>query len=477
MYDIIIIGGGVIGCAIARELSRYRLSIAVLEKCGDVCEGTSKANSGIVHGGFDAEPGTLKARMNVRGNELIRQLAPQLQFHFRQIGSLVAAFSSEEAAVLEELYQRGIQNGVSSLELWNAEKTRAEEPNISPDIYGALYCGTAGVICPFSMTYAFIENAVENGAKLFTDTEVIAIEKHTDGFFIHTPCRQFEARFVINAAGVYADTVAAMVGDTGYRIIPRKGEYRVLDKTCGTLVSHVIFQAPSAMGKGVLVAPTYDGNILAGPTASTVEDREDISTTQAGLDKIDSFAKKSVPSIDFRKTIRTFSGLRAHPDTDDFMIYASKRVKGFIHAGGIESPGLTSAPAIAEYVALLLQQEGISLEPKPNYKAERTAIPQFAKLPPAEQAALISKDPLYGHIICRCETITEAEIIACIRRPAGARTVDGVKRRVRPGTGRCQGGFCTPRVLEILSREQNLPIEKILKSNAGTQIVIGSLKE
>lgn len=477
MYDIIIIGGGIIGCAIARELSRYQLSIAVLEKCADVCEGTSKANSGIVHGGFDAEPGTLKARMNVRGNELIRQLAPQLQFHFRQIGSLVAAFSREETAVLETLYQRGIQNGVPSLELWDAAKVRAEEPNIAPDVCAALYCGTAGVVCPFNMTYAFIENAMENGTELFTNAEVTTIEKTADGFSVCTERQQFTGHYVINAAGVYADTVAAMIGDADYRILPRKGEYRVLDKTCGSLVSHVIFQAPTAMGKGILVAPTYDGNILAGPTASSVDNREDITTTQEGLDRIDCFAKKSVPSIDFRKTIRTFSGVRAHPDTDDFMIYPSKQAKGFIHAGGIESPGLTSAPAIAEYVAVLLQQEGCSLVPKSQYKEDRTAIPQFAKLSPKEQAALIAENPLYGHIICRCETITEAEIVACIRRPAGARTVDGVKRRVRPGTGRCQGGFCTPRVLEILSRELNLPLEKILKSNAGTEIVIGALKE
>ncbi len=477
MYDVIIIGGGVTGTAVARELSQYKLNIVLLEKNTDVCDGTSKANSAIVHGGFDAKPGTLKARFNARGNELIRQLAPRLHFHFKQTGSLVAAFSDEEMEEVKKLYDRGIQNGISDLEIWDAEKTLREEPNLSSEVKGSLYSGTAGIVCPFSMTFAFIENAVTNGAELVTDAEVTAIEKK-DGFFSVTTAKGvFTAPFVVNAAGVYADTVAAFAGDTDYCILPRKGEYRVLDKTCGDIVKRVIFQAPTKMGKGILVAPTYDGNIIAGPTAEDVDDPDDISTTLEGIAKIDTFAKKSVPSLDFKKTIRTFTGVRARSSTGDFMIYASEKAKGFIHVGGIESPGLSSAPAIAEYVAELLKQEGAVLDKKPDYCAEREAIPQFSQLPHEKQAALIKENPLYGHIICRCETVTEAEIAAAIHRPAGARTVDGVKRRVRPGTGRCQGGFCMPRVLEILSRELHVPVESILKSTAGTEIVTGLLKD
>ena len=480
MYDVIIIGGGAIGTAIARELSQYQLKIALVEKNSDVCEGTTKANSAIIHGGFDAKPGTLKARFNVRGNELVRRLAPQLQFHFRQIGSLVVAFSDEEMKEINNLYERGLENKVPELELWDREKTLREEPNLSPETRGALFSGTAGVVCPFSMTFAFIENAVTNGVKLITDAEVTAIEKIGDteapGFSITTEKGVFTARFVVNAAGLYSDKVAAMVGDHDYTILPRKGEYRVLDKVCGDIVRYVIFQAPTKMGKGILVSPTYDNNIIAGPTAEDIDDREDTSTTLFGINKIDTFAKKSVPSLDFKKTIRTFTGVRARPSTGDFMIYASKNAKGFIHAGGIESPGLTSAPAIAEYVAELLQQEGAALKKKENFIAERKAIPQFSHLSNDERSALIAANPLYGRVICRCETVTEAEIVEAIRRPAGAHTVDGVKRRVRPGTGRCQGGFCAPRVLEILSRELQLPKEKILKSNRGTEIVLGALK-
>ena len=316
MYDVIIIGGGVVGCAIARELSQYRLSVALLEKHSEVCEGSSKANSAIVHGGFDAKQGTLKARLNVRGNELIRRLAPQLQFHFKQIGSLVVAFSDEDMEAIKMLYERGIANGVPELEIWNREKTLAEEPNLSPETKGALFCGTAGIVCPFGMTYAFIENAVENGVELICDAEVTGIQKidediqqaqtrdtdvhavtaqtsvqeHT--FSVTTSQGVFTAQYVINAAGLYADKIAAMIGDYDYTINPRKGEYRVLDKVCGDLVHHVIFQAPTKMGKGVLVTPTYDNNLLTGPTAQDVDDREDTSTTLAGLNKIDSSAKK-----------------------------------------------------------------------------------------------------------------------------------------------------------------------------------------
>ncbi len=476
MYDVIIIGGGITGTAIARELSQYKLKILLLEKHADVCEGTTKANSAIIHGGFDAKPGSLKARFNVRGNELVRELAPKLNFHFKQIGSLVVAFSDEEVEVIKELYQRGLDNNVPDMEIWDREKTLKEEPNLAPETKAALFSGTAGIVCPFSMTFAFMENAIENGAELITEAEVKGIQKEEDGFTVNTLKGDFKTKYLINAAGLYADSIAAMVGDHDYEIKPRKGEYRVLDKNCGDLVNHVIFQAPTKMGKGVLVSPTYDNNIIVGPTAEDIEDREDTSTSLFGINKIDKFARKSVPSLDFRKTIRTFTGVRARPSTGDFMIYASKNAKGFIHAGGIESPGLSSAPAIAEYVREILAELMPSLEKKSDYKETREAIPQFSHLPVEKQSELIKKNPLYGHVICRCEVVTEAEIVAAIHRPAGARTVDGIKRRVRPGTGRCQGGFCAPRIVEILSRELKVPVDTILKSTTGTEMVLGRLK-
>lgn len=476
MYDVIIIGAGVIGGAIARELAQYNLAVLLLEKHAEVCEGTSKANSAIIHGGFDAKAGSLKARFNVRGNALVRKLAPQLQFHFKQIGSLVVAFSDSEMDEVRNLYERGMKNDVPGLQIWDKDQTLQEEPFLSPQTRGALYCQTAGIVCPFSMTIAFIENAVANGVRLITEAEVTGIKRHEGTFSVSTPKGVFTAHAIINAAGLYSDKIAAMVGDDDFHIFPRKGEYRVLDKNCAGIVKHVIFQAPTKMGKGILVSPTYDDNIIVGPTAEDIEDREDTSTTVFGINKIDTFAKKSVPSLDFKKTIRTFTGVRACPDTGDFMIYASKNAKKCIHVGGIESPGLSSAPAIAEYVAELLTQEGIVLTKKHGYTAQRTAIPQFSHLSREEQTALIAQNPLYGHVICRCETVTEAEIVDAIHRPAGARTVDGVKRRVRPGTGRCQGGFCAPRVLEILSRELELPMQRILKSTTGTEMVVGKLK-
>lgn len=477
MLDVVIIGGGVVGACIARELSKYQLETVLLEKNPEVGAETSRVNSGIVHGGYDAKEGSLKAKLNVRGNQLIRELAPVLHLHFKQCGSLVVAFSDDDMQAVHNLYERGIKNGVPGMEIWDTQTLRAKEPNISPEAVGALFCGTAGIICPFNMTCAFMENAIENGVRLQTDSKVLDIQKESDGFRIKTKDQTYKSKYIVNAAGLYSDKIAALVGDHDYTICPRKGEYRILDKSYKDLVNYVIFQAPTKMGKGILVTPTYHENIMVGPTATDVESVEDVSVDTNGLRQLDTLSKKSVPRLDLRKTIRVFSGVRARPNTGEFMIYPSKNAKGFIHAGGIESPGLTSAPAIAEYVAELLNQEGCVLQPKQSFKAEREAIPQFALLPPEEQAKLIKENPLYGHVICRCETITEAEIVQAIHKPAGARTLDGVKRRVRPGAGRCQGGFCAPRVMEILSRELHIPMEKILKDHQGSEIVIGKLKE
>lgn len=476
MYDVIIIGGGVVGACIARELSKYDLKIIVLEKNIEICSETSRINSGIIHGGYDAKEGSLKAKLNVRGNRLVRDLAPVLNFHFKQCGSLVLAFSEEETQTLKTLYERGLKNGVEGLELWDKEKILNEEPDISGEVKEALYCSSAGVICPFGMTYAFMENAVTNGVKLKCSSEVIGIQKETDGFTVKTHNGEFKAAYIINAAGLYSDKIAGMVGENDYKILPRKGEYRILDKSYKDIVKHIIFQSPTKMGKGILVSPTSHGNIILGPSAEDIEDGEDTSVTADGLNKIDSLCKKSVPKIEIRKTIRVFAGTRPRSSTEEFMIYASKQNKGFIHAGGIESPGFSSAPAIGEYVASILQGEGCPMNMKKNFNPIRKGIPSFANLSRQEQSDLIRLNPLYGHVICRCETITEAEIVEALKRPIGICTLDGIKRMVRPGSGRCQGGFCTPRVMEIISRELKIPMEKILKDHAGSGIIMGKLK-
>ncbi|WP_029409673.1 NAD(P)/FAD-dependent oxidoreductase [Treponema pedis] len=480
MYDIVIIGAGVVGACTAWELSKYELKILVLEKELEAGCGTSKANSGIIHGGYDAKEGSLKAKLNVRGNFLVRSLKDKLGIHFSQCGSLVIAFSEEEMNTVHELYKRGITNGAELLEIWDKEKLLKEEPNISKEAIGALYCGSAGVVCPFDMTFAFLENAITNGAEFLSERKVVSIEKINEGYSVKTEKDCFKTKFVINAAGLYSDKIAEMAGDKDFKILPRRGEYRVFDKSYEGLVKKICFQAPSKMGKGILVLPSYYGNFLTGPSAEDIKEVDDTSVSALGLSAVDAKSLKTVPSLNFKNTIRIFSGVRACPDTGDFMIYASKNSKGIIHAGGIESPGLSSAPAIGEYIAALLKQEGkssgVEFTEKKNFKGLRSPIPHFASLSEEEQNELIKKDKKYSHIVCRCETVTEAEIVQAIHRPAGARTVDGVKRRVRPGSGRCQGGFCGPLVLQILSRELNIPVEQIKKERAGARIIYGKLK-
>ncbi len=488
MHDIIIIGAGVTGACIARELSKYNLKIAVLEKEIECGCGTSKANSGIIHGGYDCKVGSLKAKMNVRGNYLVRQLKETLDLKFEQCGSLVIAFSEEEMEAVQELYERGIASNCEELEIWSKEKLLQEEPNLSKEAVGALYCGVAGIICPFDMTVAFLESAVMNGVEYFGESEVISIEqKHgatstgADNYYIvKTPTKEFKSKIVINAAGLYADKVANMVGDYDFEILPRKGEYRVFDKNYKNLIKRVCFQAPSKLGKGILVFPSSHGNFMIGPSADEVDDAEDTTITTEGLQTIEEKARKTIPDLNIRTTIRVFAGVRARPSTGDFMIYASKNSQGVIHAGGIESPGLSSAPAIAEMVAELAKTEadklGLQFEAKNDFKPERKAIKLFAKMTPEEQSESIKKDKAYSNIICRCEVVSEAEIVQAIHRPAGARTVDGIKRRVRPGAGRCQGGFCEPPVLKILARELGVPMEEIQKDRPNSNVVYGKLK-
>ncbi|SHK10623.1 NAD(P)/FAD-dependent oxidoreductase [Tepidibacter formicigenes] len=477
MFDVAIIGAGVVGASIARELSKYKLNSVVLEKGVEVCQGTTKANSAIVHGGYDALEGTLKAKLNVQGNKMYEKLCNELDVHFKKIGSLVLAFNYEEVKTLEELYERGITNGVDGLKILNKEEVKEIEPNVSDEVVSALYCSSAGIVCPFNLTVALMENAIINGVQLETQSEVLDINKEEDYFNIETKKGNIKAKYVINAAGVYADKINNMIGGDEYYIIPRKGEYRVLDRSEGSIVKHVLFQCPTKKGKGVLVTPTVHGNVLLGPTANEVEDREDISITYDGLEFVTKFAKKTMPDINTYKTITSFAGVRATPNTKEFMIFASNKAKGFINVGGIESPGLTAAPAIAKYVIGILKEEGLKLDEKEDFNPYRKKDKPFVHMTKEERKEAIAKDSRHSKIICRCETTTEAEIIDAIHRPAGARTVDGVKRRVRPGMGRCQGGFCGPRVVEILARELNIDMQEVLKDYENSKMILGKVKE
>lgn len=478
VYDVLIIGAGVIGTLIAKKLSSYELNVCVLEKGSDVAVGSSKANSGIVHAGYDAMPGTLKALLNVEGNKLYDEISRELDFPFKRIGSLVVAFSQADMNKLQMLYQRGLDNGVNDLQILNSNTEVARlEPNISPDAIGALYAPSAGITCPYELAVAAAENAVENGTQLKLQTQVTGVKNKNGLFHIETNRGTFLSKYVVNAAGLYSDAVAQMAGDDIFSIKPRKGEYMLLDKGQGRIVNTVIFQAPTSLGKGILVTPTVDGNLLIGPTASDIDDKEDLSTTAAGMNEVIQGALKSVPSINTRQVITSFAGLRAVPSTGDFIIQYSTNSDRFLHVAGIESPGLTAAPAIAKYVADLLKKAGLELIVKKGYKAERKSITRFSEASDEDKVKLINGNKLYGNVICRCETVTEAEIVESIRRPAGAINLDAVKRRTRAGMGRCQGGFCTPRIIEILSRELAIPMESTTKNEKSSLLLESRTKE
>lgn len=475
-YDVVVIGAGVTGAACARELSRYQARICVLEKEEDVCCGTSKANSGIIHAGYDAKEGSLKAKLNIRGNELMENLSRELDFPFKRNGSLVLCFGKEELPGLEALYQRGKANGVRGMKILKKEEVMELEPNVSERVYAALYAPTAGIVCPFGMNIALAENANMNGADFFFNTEVKNIRKTKEGWEIDTSGDSFCAACVVNAAGVFADRFHNMVSRHRIHITARRGEYCLLDKNAGAHVKSTIFSLPGKLGKGVLVAPTVHGNLLLGPTAADVKDKEGTNTTREGLDQVMRQSGQSVKNLPLRQVITSFAGLRAHEDGDDFVIGEPEDADGFIDCAGIESPGLTSAPAVGEMVAELIQKK-LGFRKKHNFIFERKGILVPGTLSREEQNALIKKNPSYGSIVCRCEKVTEGEIIDAIRRPLGAKSLDGVKRRTRAGMGRCQSGFCSPRVMEILALELGTDFDKITKTGGNSRIAAGKTGE
>ncbi len=469
-YDVVIVGAGVVGGLIAREISRFDLKVALLEKCNDVAMGTTKANSAIVHGGFDAQNGTLKAKLNVEGTAMMPEVCEKLYVPFKKNGSLVVAFSDSEMEHIQKLYERGIKNGVPELSVINQEELRALEPNISDEAKGALLSKSAGIVCPYELTIAAVENAVINGVELVRNCEVKSITENADNYVLNTTAGEITAKYIINAAGNYSDELAAMVGDNSIELVPRKGEYYVLDKSVGNLAKHTIFQCPNEMGKGILVTPTVDGNLLIGPTALNIEDKDDNTTTPEGLQEAVQKALKSVPIVSIRNAITSFAGVRAHPTNDDFIIGWCPTSDNFLNVAGIESPGLSSAPAIAVYVREILQEK-CELVEKENYTDTREKPVRFRHMNDEERAELVKKNSAYGRIVCRCETITEGEIIDAIRAPGGARDVDGVKRRTRAGMGRCQGGFCGSKVVEILARELEVPMSDITKFGNNSKII------
>lgn len=476
MYDVVIIGSGVSGAAAARELSRYQLKICVVEKEEDVCCGTSKANSGIVHAGFDAKPGTLKAELNVRGNKMMPKVAEELDVPYQICGSLVICTKEEDREKLVQLYNQGIQNGVVGLKILEKDEVYKLEPNLQDHVYAALYAPTAGIICPFTLNYAYAENASENGVEFRFDTEVKCIIRKEKGFELETSQGTLCAKVVVNAAGVYADQFHNMMTEEKMKITPRRGEYCLLDKTAGKLVSRTIFQLPGTLGKGVLVTPTVHGNILLGPTAVDVDDKEATETTAKGMEYLMKQAEKSVKNIPVKQIITSFAGLRAHEEGQEFIIQELDDCPGFVDCAGIESPGLASSPAVGERIKDIVIKR-LNPVKKEKFISVRKGILNPKLLGREELAQLIKENPTYGNIICRCEMITEGEIIDAIKRPLGAKSLDGVKRRTRAGMGRCQSGFCAPRVMEIIARENHTTLKGVTKNGKGSEIIIGKNKE
>ncbi len=468
MVDVAIIGGGVVGCCIARALSRYELSVVLIEKEAEVGFGTTKTNSGIIHAGHHTGTDTLKGRLVARGNALYDQLQEELGFGFRRIGELVVARTEEDLPVLEHLAEQGRAKGVP-VEMWDRETLQREEPNLSHKLVGALHAPTAGVINPYEFAFALIESAVANGVELLVESPVESMEVHPDHLSVHTPERSLDARYVLNCAGVFADEVAAMVGLDDFSIHPRKGEEYMLDARLEGLVKRLIFPTPTKKTKGTLIIPTFDGTIMVGPTAQDTDDRYDVATTPEGADTVFGFVSQICPSIHPRDTIAEFAGLRAVSSTNDFII-GTTTVRGFLNVAGIQSPGLTAAPAIAEYVLELLGAEGLTLVAKRKWQPAVEHPPRFAQQPVKQQRRLAAADPAFGRMVCRCELVTEAEINRAVDH--GAHTLDGVKFRTRAGMGRCQGGFCTTRVMEILAEKLDIPIHEVTKRGGDSWLVI-----
>ncbi|MBR1531314.1 MAG: NAD(P)/FAD-dependent oxidoreductase [Eubacterium sp.] len=469
MFDVIVIGCGIMGASVAYYLSRYNLRVGVLEMHNDVCCETTRANSAIIHAGYDPKPGTKCATFNVRGNELAKEICEKLDVAYKQIGSLVVAFSDSELETIKELYNRGVENNVPDMRIVDQKELREMEPNIADEALGALYAPTAAIVNPWEYGIAMAETAVNNGAEVFLSTKVEDIKRDGDMWKLITNNGEYTAKYVINATGVYSDDIHNIVAEPTFKITPSAGEYYLLDKVEGTRVNHVIFQCPNELGKGVLVAPTVHGNLIVGPNAIPSA-KDDTSTKTSSLDFVREKAVKSIPSINFRENIRNFTGVRANSDADDFIIEFA--ADNFVDLAGIKSPGLSAAPAIAQEVICMLAEKGMPLNEKIGFIDERKHI-RFKNLTEEEKNKLVAKNSAYGRVVCRCETITEGEIIEACKSPIPPVSLDGIKRRAGTGMGRCQGGFCGPKVLEIMANHYEIPFEDILQDDTGSYILTG----
>lgn len=473
LYDAAIIGAGVTGCAAARELARYKLKTVILEKSNDVAAGASRANSGIVHAGYDCPPNSLMAKLNVAGNALMESLCSELDVGFRRIGSLVVAYDEDGSKKVQELYEKGMRKGVTQLQIITGEEAEQMEPMLKRGMVCALHAPTAGIVCPYQLTIAMAENAIHNGVRLCLNTSITSILKTHKGFKLTAQNGEtFHARYIVNAAGVYADAINALAGAEEFHITPRKGEYLLFERGTGDAIKHVIFQTPTPMGKGILLTTTVDGNLLAGPTAVDIADKEDVETTYEGGQSIERSMARLAPGLKPGGSITRYAGLRAViKDRDDFLIEASKKMPGWITVGGICSPGLTSAPAIGKYVVELLHSAGLEMEEKKNFDPIRHECKAFRDMNDEERIQAIRKDPLYGRILCRCEMVSEAEIMAALHSSVPAQTLDAIKRRTRAGMGRCQSGFCMDKVMKVIARERGIPFHAIIKGDEGSFII------
>ncbi|MDI9520513.1 MAG: NAD(P)/FAD-dependent oxidoreductase [Bacillota bacterium] len=477
MFDILIIGAGVTGCSIAKRLGQYKGKMAVLDLADDVSQGASKANSGIVHAGYDAKPGTQKARLNVKGAGMMKDLCESLGVPYGQPGALVLGFHEEDRQTLEALYQSSLINEVPGCRLIDRDEVLRLEPNVNKDVLCALDVPTSGLVSPYELTHALADSAKENGVDFLLNHEVKALEYQDGAWLVHTSKGVLKTRAVINCAGTFAGVLHNQISTRKVKIIPRRGQYYLLDRMQPLLFTRTLFQVPTKMGKGVLVSPTTHGNLLLGPTAEDIEDGFDTATTAEGLDDILDKVRLTYPEVSLRQVITTFSGIRAHETGGDFIIGAVEGApEGAFEAIGIESPGLSAAPAIGEELGDWVAYS-LGLEKNPNHIPPTPLPKPFSAMSEKERRAAYENDPDYGRIVCRCEQVTEAEIRQAIRRPQGARTLDGVKRRTRAGMGRCQSGFCSTRVMQILSEELGLPLDMITKSGQGSELIVGQIGE
>lgn len=476
IYDVAVIGAGCCGASIVRRLSAYDLSVVLLEKCVDIGFGVSKANSGIIHAGFHHPVTSLKARLEIRGNLMFDQLHYELNFPFKRVGIIVAAFSVEEMKTIEHLYSQGIANGVPRLEVCGRERILSLEPDLNPDVVGGLFAPTGGIIEPYRYVFALVENAEKNGVEVRKNFTVCRGVREGDYWIVESKEGEYiKARYVVNSAGLYADEVSKSFGAEEFKIIPRKGEEFLLQRNAKGLPNHVIFPVPGKHTKGILVIPTVEGTLMVGPTAEEIEDKEDLTTTLQNFEKVFIQATYMIPKISRREIITSFAGLRPTLPGNDFYIEPSKKQPNFIQVAGIQSPGLTASPAIGEYVKDILKNCGLRFVEKTDYDPYLPKPIKVREMSFEELEKLIEQRREYGNIVCRCETVSEAEIIEAIRK--GHTTLDGIKFYTRAGMGLCQGAFCTYKILKILSRETGIPIEKITKRGGESWLIYKRLQD